>query len=134
MSHSSINDKLRQLAKDIQAGVDNSELVKAIAMPNEKHTNGLGFVTRCIMVWPKHTGDEMANPSGDYSAIMNNLNRTAHIKKNVKHTGWIVLQRLHKPDGTPFISSLFCDTKAEADLLASALNNVVAIMPIEWEE
>ena len=38
MSHSSINDKLRQLASDLQAGVDNSELVKAIAMPNERHS------------------------------------------------------------------------------------------------
>lgn len=53
---------------------------------------------------------------------------------NSTNTGWIVLHRLYKQDGTPFISSLFCDTKDEADSLASALNNVVAVLPVEWEE
>lgn len=50
------------------------------------------------------------------------------------NTGHIVLQRLYKQDGTPFISPLFCDTKDEADLLESALNNVVAVLPVEWDE
>ena len=55
-------------------------------------------------------------------------------KVNVKHTGYVIMLRLRKTDGTTFISPLFCDTKDEADLLASALNNVVAVLPVEWEE
>ena len=115
MSQSSINDKLRQLASDIQTGVDNSELVNAIAMQNKKRFSGRlfpdlysvdranGFLSRCIMVKPKHTG-------------------------------FIVLQRLQHHDGRQFIAPTFCETKPEADMFASNFDNVVAIMPIEWEE
>ena len=115
MSHSSINDKLRQLASDIQDGVDNSELVNAIAMQNKKRFSGHlfpdlytiersgWFLSRCIMVKPKHTG-------------------------------WLVLQRIEKEDGTTFIAPSLLDTKHDADVFASCFYNVVAIMPIEWEE
>ena len=51
-----------------------------------------------------------------------------------KHTGWLVLHRLQHHDGKPFIAPTFCETKHEADLFASNFDNVVAIMPIEWEE
>ena len=50
------------------------------------------------------------------------------------YTGWLVLQRLQHHDGKPFIAPTFCDTKTEADMFASNFHNVVAIMPIEWEE
>ena len=50
------------------------------------------------------------------------------------YTGWLVLLRLQHHDGKPFIAPTFCDTKPEADVFASAFDNVVAIMPIEWEE
>ena len=50
------------------------------------------------------------------------------------YTGWIVLQRLRHHDGKSFIAPTFCDTKPEADMFASIFDNVVAIMPIEWEE
>ena len=120
MSHSSINDKLRQLASNIQAGVDNSELVNAIAMPNEQHSDGLGFVTRCVLVDPKHTGVDTGKPGEDYSVT--------------KHTGWLVLHGMQRNDGSRFIAPTFCETKPEAELYASAFDNVVAIMPIEWEE
>ena len=50
------------------------------------------------------------------------------------YTGWIVLQRIKKEDGTTFIASSFFESKTEADMYASAFDNVVAIMPIEWEE
>ena len=115
MSHSSINDKLRQLASDIQAGVDNSGLVNAIAMQNKKRFSGrlfpelysieraAGFMSACVMVGPRHTG-------------------------------WIVLQRIEKQDGTTFIAPSLLDTKHDADVFASCFDNVVAIMPIEWEE
>ena len=49
-------------------------------------------------------------------------------------TGWVVLQRLQHHDGRQFIAPTFCDTKQEAEMYASNFNNVVAIMPIEWEE
>ena len=52
----------------------------------------------------------------------------------VIHTGWLVLQRLQHHDGRQFIAPTFCDTKPEAELYASAFDNIVAIMPIEWEE
>ena len=120
MSHSSINDKLRQLASDIQAGVDNSDMVNAISMPNEQHSDRGGFITRCVLVGPKHTGVDTAKAGGDYSVT--------------KHTGWLVLQRLQHHDGKSFIAPTFCETKPKADLYASAFDNVVAIMPIEWEE
>ena len=148
MSHSSINDKLRQLARDIQAGVDNSELVKAIAMQNDQRSisninnidlrscndisgrlvPGLdkddpsgkgecagGFLSRCVFV-----GIDTTKSGGDYSVA--------------KHTGWLVLQRLQHHDGKPFIAPTFCDTKTEAEMYASAFDNIVAITPIEWEE
>ena len=153
MSHSSINDKLRQLARDIQAGVDNSELVKAIAMPSERNSisniknidlrgdyefsgrlvPGLdkddpsgkgecagGFLSRCIFVETKETGTDTAKTGGDYSVT--------------KHTGWLVLQRIKKQGGGEFMASSFFDSKEEADMFASNFDNVVAIMPIEWEE
>ena len=50
------------------------------------------------------------------------------------NTGWLVLQRLRHHDGKLFIAPTFCDTKTEADMYASNFHNIVAIMPIEWEE
>ena len=50
------------------------------------------------------------------------------------YTGWLVLQRIKKQDGGAFIASSFFDSKEEADMFASNFDNVVAIMPIEWEE
>ena len=50
------------------------------------------------------------------------------------YTGWVVLQRMQHHDGRQFIAPTFCDTKQDADLFASNFDNVVAIMPIEWEE
>ena len=50
------------------------------------------------------------------------------------YTGWLVLQRIPRQEGGEFIAPTFCDTKQGAELFASCLNNVVAIMPIEWEE
>ena len=145
MSHSSINDKLRQLASDIQAGVDNSELVKAFAMPSERNSisniknidlrgdyefsgrlgPGLdkdegGLLSRCVFVETKETSTDTAKTGGDYSVT--------------KRTGWLVLQRLQHHDGKPFIAPTFCDTKPEAEMYASNFDNIVAIMPIEWEE
>ena len=49
-------------------------------------------------------------------------------------TGWIVLQRIQRQEGGEFIAPTFWDTKPEADVFASSFDNVVAIMPIEWEE
>ena len=92
MSHSSINDKLRQLASDIQAGVDNYGMTALL----------------------------MDKPVGSHSVT--------------KHTGWIVLQRIPRKDGGEFIAPSFWETNESADLFASAFDNVVAIMPIEWEE
>lgn len=120
MSHSSINDKLRQFASDIQDGVDNSDLVNAIAMPNDKRSDRGGFIARCVLVGPKHTGVDTANAGRDYSVT--------------KHTGWLVLQSMQRHDGSRFIAPTFCETKPEAELYASNFHNVVAIMPIEWEE
>ena len=112
MSHSSINDKLRQLASDIQAGVDNSDLVKAIAIPDEQRSisniknidlrschdisgrlapdpysvdRARLFMSRCIMVGPNHTVVDTTKPGGDYSVTT--------------YTGWLVLQRLQHHDG-----------------------------------
>ena len=50
------------------------------------------------------------------------------------NTGWLVLQRLQHLNGKSFIAPTFCDTKTEAEMYASAFDNIVAIMPIEWEE
>ena len=52
----------------------------------------------------------------------------------VTYTGWLVLQRLQHHDGKPFIAPTFCETKPEAEMFASNFDNIVAIMPIEWEE
>lgn len=164
MSHSSINDKLRQLAKDIQAGVDNSELVKAIAIPDEQHSiiniNNIDlrschdisgrlapdpysverarlFRSRCIFVEPKHTGIQ------DGRKICDDLHKEftgidaakAGCDYSVtKHTSWLVLQRLRHTLGKSFTASSLFETKAEAEMYASNFDNVVAIMPIEWEE
>ena len=49
-------------------------------------------------------------------------------------TGWLVLLRLQHSNGKSFIAPTFCDTKTEADMFASNFDNVVSIMPIEWEE
>ena len=62
-----------------------------------------GFLSRCVMVGPKHAG-------------------------------WLVLRRIEKEDGTTFIAPSLLDTKHDADVFASCFDNVVAIMPIEWEE
>ena len=50
------------------------------------------------------------------------------------YTGWVVLQRIKKEDGTTFIASSFFEGKGEADMFASNFDNVVAIEPVEWEE
>ena len=50
------------------------------------------------------------------------------------HSGWLVLQRIPRKDGGEFIAPTFWETQESADLFASAFDNVVAIMPIEWEE
>ena len=50
------------------------------------------------------------------------------------NTGWIVLQRMPRKDGGEFIAPSFWETRESADLFASTFDNVVAIMPIEWEE
>ena len=86
----------------------------------DERRNASGFAARCIFVETKETGIDKANPGGDYSVT--------------KHTGWIVLQRLRHHDGKPFIAPTFCETKPEAELYASNFHNIVAIMPIEWEE
>lgn len=49
-------------------------------------------------------------------------------------TGWVVLQRIKKQGGGEFVASSFFESKEEADMFASNFDNVVAIMPIEWEE
>ena len=51
-----------------------------------------------------------------------------------KHTGWIVLQRMPRQEGGEFIAPTFWETRESADLFASNFDNVVAILPIEWEE
>jgi len=78
------------------------------------------FLSRCIFVETKETGTDTAKAGGDYSVT--------------KHTGWLVLQRLQHLNGRSFIAPTFCDTKTEAEMYASAFDNIVAIMPIEWEE
>ena len=49
-------------------------------------------------------------------------------------TGWIVLLRLQHSNGKSFIAPTFFESKIEADMFASNFDNIVAIMPIEWEE
>ena len=50
------------------------------------------------------------------------------------YTGWVVLQRMQRQEGGEFMASSFFESKEEADMFASNFGNVVAIMPIEWEE
>ena len=50
------------------------------------------------------------------------------------YTGWIVLQRMQRQEGGEFIAPTFWETRESAELFASNFDNVVAIMPIEWEE
>ena len=50
------------------------------------------------------------------------------------NTGWIVLQRMQRQEGGEFIAPTFWETRESAELFASNFDNVVAIMPIEWEE
>ena len=50
------------------------------------------------------------------------------------YTGWVVLHRMTRQEGGEFIAPSFFDSKEEADMFASNFDNVVAIMPIEWEE
>ena len=54
--------------------------------------------------------------------------------KSTIHKGWIVLQRMMRIECTTFIAPSIFGTKQEADLYASNFDNVVAIIPIEWEE
>ena len=49
-------------------------------------------------------------------------------------TGLVVLQRIKKQGGGEFIASSFFESKEEADMFASNFDNVVAVLPIEWEE
>lgn len=78
------------------------------------------FLSRCIFVETKETGIDTAKAGSDYSVT--------------KHTGWLVLQRLRHTLGKSFTASSLFETKTEAEMYASAFDNVVAIMPIEWEE
>ena len=107
MSHSS-NINLVQLTK---------EEIEALG---DERRNASGFAARCIFVETKEAGIDTTKPGGDYSAT--------------KRTGWLVLQRLQHLNGKSFIAPTFCETKPEADLYASNFHNIVAIMPIEWEE
>ena len=50
------------------------------------------------------------------------------------NTGWLVLQRMQRQEGGEFIAPTFWETRESAELFASTFDNVVAIMPIEWEE
>ena len=50
------------------------------------------------------------------------------------YTAWVVLQRIPRQEGGAFIAPTFWETRESADLYASNFDNVVAIMPIEWEE
>ena len=50
------------------------------------------------------------------------------------YTGWLVLHRMTRMDCTTFIAPAIFGTKQEAELYASNFHNIVAIMPIEWEE
>ena len=50
------------------------------------------------------------------------------------YTGWVVLHRMTRMDCTTFIAPAIFGTKQDADSYASAFDNIVAIMPIEWEE
>lgn len=54
--------------------------------------------------------------------------------KSTTHKGWIVLQRLYSHECGEFIAPTFWKSRDSVDLVASNLDNVVAIMPIEWEE
>ena len=177
MSHRTIIDNWNRFANcsDIQDGVDNSDMVNAISMPNEQHgisninnidlrggyefsgrlVPGLDkddpsgkdecagwFLSRCIFVAPMSVGIDTAKPGCDYSARAilsgSDLDNLAAgndvIVKRIAHTGWLVLQSMQRHDGSRFIAPTFCETKPEAELYASAFDNVVAIMPIEWEE
>ena len=107
MSHSS-NINLVQLTKE------------EIEVLGDERRNASGFAARCIFVETKETGIDTAKAGGEYSVT--------------KHTGFVVLRRLQHHDGKPFIAPTFCETKPEADLYASSFHNIVAIMPIEWEE
>ena len=50
------------------------------------------------------------------------------------YNGWLVLQRMQRQEGGEFIAPTFWETRESAELFASTFDNVVAIMPIEWEE
>ena len=50
------------------------------------------------------------------------------------NTGWLVLQRMMRIECTTFIAPSIFGTKQEAELFASNFDNVVAVIPIEWEE
>ena len=54
--------------------------------------------------------------------------------KVVTYTGWLVLKRMMRIECTTFIAPSIFGTKQEAELFASNFDNIVAIMPIEWEE
>ena len=107
MSHSS-NINLVQLTK---------EEIEALG---DERRNASGFAARCIFVETKEAGIDTTKPGGDYSAT--------------KRTGWLVLQRLRNTLGKSFTASSLFETKTEAEMYASAFDNIVAIMPIEWEE
>ena len=87
---------------------------------SDKGERARAFLSRCIFVETKETGIDTAKAGGDYSVT--------------KHNGWLVLQRLQHLNGKSFIAPTFCETKPEAEMFASNFYNIVAIMPIEWEE
>lgn len=107
MSHSS-NINLVQLSKE------------EVEDLGDERRNASGFAARCVFVETNHTVVDTAKPGGDYTAT--------------KHTGWLVMQRLRHTLGKSFTASSLFETKAEAEMYASAFDNIVAIMPIEWEE
>ena len=139
MSHSSINDKLRQLASNIQAGVDNSELVNAIAMPKEQHSisniKNIDLRSSHDFRGSLVPGLDKDDQSGKGECVGGFLPRCIFVKpKSTWSYGFLVLQRIEKQDGTTFIATSLFGTKHDAYMFASNFDNVVAIMPIEWEE
>ena len=52
----------------------------------------------------------------------------------ITNAGFIVLQRLKNEDGSTFIAPSFFGVLSDAQAFAELFDNVVAIMPIEWDE
>ena len=105
------------VASNIKLVMLTKEEVEALG---DERRNASGFAARCIFVETKETGIDTAKAGGYYTMT--------------QHTGWIVLHRMTRMDCTTFIAPAIFGTKQDADSYASAFDNIVAIMPIEWEE